>query len=94
MNPSLVEPSIKYILNTQLGDIKETSEKNKNLLFNLVLFICLVAIIFIILKLKYKGKQNIQEQIIKQNKKRNYILSNLRKYQNMKSQPLTNIPIN
>jgi|AntAceMinimDraft_11_1070367.scaffolds.fasta_scaffold00537_35 septal ring-binding cell division protein DamX len=94
MNPSLVEPSIKYILNGQLGIIKENSEKNKNLMFNIGLFVSLVSIIFIILRLKYKGKQNIQEQIIKENKKKNYILSNLRKYQNMKSQPLTNIPIN
>jgi len=81
-------------LNGQLGIIKENSEKNKNLMFNIGLFVSLVSIIFIILRLKYKGKQNIQEQIIKENKKKNYILSNLRKYQNMKSQPLTNIPIN
>ncbi|ADX05838.1 hypothetical protein 162322328 [Organic Lake phycodnavirus 1] len=70
MNPSLVEPSIKYILNGQLGIIKENSEKNKNLMFNIGLFVSLVSIIFIILRLKYKGKQNIQEQIIKENKKR------------------------
>jgi len=72
MNPSLVEPSIKYILNGQLGIIKENSEKNKNLMFNIGLFVSLVSIIFIILRLKYKGKQNIQEQIIKENKKELY----------------------
>jgi len=94
MNPSLVEPTIKYVLNNQLTMIKKNNEYNKNILFNLFLFVLLISIIGITLNLKYKGKQDIISQQIKENKKKNYILSNLRKYQNMKSQPLTNIPIN
>jgi hypothetical protein len=80
MNPSLVEPTIKYVLNNQLVTIKQSNERKKNILFNLFLFILLISIVGITLKLKYKGKKDI--------------LSNLRKYQTMKSQPLTNIPIN
>lgn len=94
MNPSLVEPTIKYVLNHQLVTIKQSNERKKNILFNLALFLLLISIIGITLKLKYKGKQDIISQQINENKKKNYILSNLRKYQTMKSQPLTNIPIN
>ena len=94
MNPSLVEPTIKYVLNNQLTMIKKNNENKKNLLFNVFLFVLLISIIGITLNLKYKGKQDIITQKINENKKKNYILSNLRKYQNMKSQPLTNIPIN
>lgn len=83
MNPVLVEPTIKYILNNQLTSLKQVNEYKKNLIFNLSLFILLVTIIGITLKLKYKGKQDIISQKIKENKKKNYILSNLRKYQNI-----------
>jgi hypothetical protein len=93
MHPVLVEPSIKYILNGQLSGLKEMSERKKNIMFNVGLCIALVSVIFVVLKLKYRGKQNVREQEIKEQNKKNYILSNLRKYQSMKSQPLTNIPI-
>lgn len=83
MNPVLVEPTIKYILNNQLTSLKQSNEYKKNLIFNLSLFILLVTIIGITLKLKYKGKQDVISQKIKENKKKNYILSNLRKYQNI-----------
>lgn len=82
MNPRLVEPSIKYILNHQLTTMKEMNQNKTNLLFNLALFILLATIIGITLKLKYKGKQDMVTQKMKENEKRNYILSNLRKYQN------------
>lgn len=94
MNPSLVEPTIKYVLNHQLSNIKQSNERKKNIIFNLGLFILLISIVGITLKLKYKGKQDIVAQQINEDKKKNYILSNLRKYQSMKAQPLTNIPIN
>ena len=94
MNPSLVEPTIKYVLNHQLSNIKQSNERKKNILFNLGLFILLISIVGITLKLKYKGKHDIVAQQINEDKKKNYILSNLQKYQSMKAQPLTNIPIN
>lgn len=82
MNPSLVEPSIKYVLNNQLNAIKQMNDYKQNLLFNLSLFVLLVSIIGITLKLKYKGKHDIISQKIKEHNKKHYILSNLRKYQN------------
>lgn len=82
MNPRLVEPSIKHILNHQLTTMKEMNQNKKNILFNLALFILLATTIGITLKLKYKGKQDIVSQKKKENEKRNYILSNLQKYQN------------
>jgi hypothetical protein len=84
MNPILVEPEIKYVLNHHLTTLKQINETKKNILFNVLLFLVLLTIIGITLKLKYKGKQDIQLQRIKENRKRDYILANLRKYQNMK----------
>jgi len=92
MYPLLVEPNIKYVLNHHLENIKKMNDDRKNILFNLGLFILLFAIIGVTLKIKYKGKQDIVSQQIKFNEKKTYILSNLRKFQNMKNKPLTNIP--
>jgi hypothetical protein len=94
MNPVLVEPTIKYILNHQLSNIKGETERRNNLIFNIGLTLVFFGVLYIILRLKYKGQQNIQERIERENRKKHYILSNLRKYQTMKSQPITNIPIN
>jgi hypothetical protein len=84
MYPILVEPEIKYVLNNHLNTLKQINENKKNILFNVLLFLVLVTIIGVTLKLKYKGKQDIQLQRIKENQKKDYILTNLRKYQNMK----------
>ena len=84
MYPILVEPEIKYVLNNHLNTLKQINENKKNILFNVLLFLVLVTIIGFTLKLKYKGKQDIQLQRIKENQKKDYILTNLRKYQNMK----------
>lgn len=92
-NPRLVEPRVKYVLNNYLYKLKLDTELKKNLIFNIV---CLSSILFIIiftLYIKYKGRLTKEELKKKEQKKKEYILTRLRKYQNMIQQPLTNIPL-
>ena len=88
----LVEDNIKNIMNLYLNDLRRNNQSKKNLYFNLGLLFIILFTIFITLYIKYKGKQNINK--IKENEriKKEYILSNLRKYQNMKNELVTNIP--
>ena len=91
--PHLVENEIKYVLNVNLKECHDLKLKYYNFVFNLFCFIFVVSIIGIILYYKYKGHLNINEQREKENKKRDYILSNLRKFQNIKNKHITNIPL-
>ena len=88
----LVEDNIKNIMKLYLNELRRNNQSKKNLYFNLGLLFIILFTIFITLYIKYKGKQNINK--IKENErmKKEYILSNLRKYQNMKNELVTNIP--
>ena len=90
---NLVETQIKYIMNHQLENINKNNQYYQNLKFNIILFTLFCIILSITLYIKYKGQQDINTRIQKENMKRDYILSNLRKYQNLKNQYLTNIPL-
>jgi|TARA_B110000967_G_C18894993_1_gene569962 hypothetical protein len=90
---NLVEAQIKYIMNHQLENINKNNQYYQNLKFNIILFTLFCIILSITLYIKYKGQQDINTRIQKENMKRDYILSNLRKYQNLKNQYLTNIPL-
>lgn len=93
MKAQLVEPIIKNVMNYQLDILNQKNKDKQNIIFNMSLFLILISIIFITLYIKYKGQQDEKTKKEKENRKRDYILSNLRKYQNMKNQPLTNIPL-
>ena len=92
-NPILVEQTIKSIMNSQLNDCKKDKFLRNSMFLNIFLFIFFLVIISVILFIQYKGKQNIEDQINKDNKKRNYILSKLQILQKMKESQITNIPI-
>jgi hypothetical protein len=92
-NPLLVEPTIKSIMNLQLNNCKKDKFSKNSMILNGFLFLAFVVIIGVILFIQYKGKQNVQEQINRDNKKRNYILSKLQVLQKMKESQFTNIPI-
>lgn len=90
--PNLVESNIKHILDYHLNNCKILKYKYKSLIYNSILFIFLVSFVSLILYYKYQG--NTKEQRIKrQIKKQEYVLSNMRKYQNAKLQPMTNLPM-
>jgi hypothetical protein len=92
-NPRLVEPKVKHVLNNYLYKLKLDHEMKRNLIFNVSCLFILFVIILVTLYIKYKGRQNIEEIKKKEQKKKEYILTRLRKYQNMIEQPLTNIPL-
>ena len=92
-NPFLVEPTIKIIMNSQLNNCKKDKFSKNSMILNIFLFCLFVTIISVILFIQYKGKQNIEERIMKDNKKRNFILSKLQVLQKMKESQFTNIPI-
>jgi hypothetical protein len=93
MNPILVESTIKNIMNQQLNNCKNDKFiKNSNIM-NIMLFCLIGGLISFILFIKYKGKQNITEQKIKDNKKKHYILSKIQTFQKLKAKEFTNIPM-
>jgi hypothetical protein len=91
--PILVESTIKSIMNSQLNDCKKDKFSKNSMILNISLFVMFCSIISFILFIQYKGKQNIEERINKDNKKRNFILSKLQVLQKMKESQFTNIPI-
>lgn len=91
--PRLVEPSVKNVLNNYLYKLKIDTEVKRNLLFNICCLCILLFIILFTLYIKYKGRQNKDELLQREKKKKEYILTRIRKYQNMIEQPLTNIPL-
>jgi len=92
-NPILVESTIKTIMISQLNNCKKDKFSRNSMILNIFLFFIFCAIISVILFIQYKGKQNIEDQINRNNKKRNYILSKLQVLQKMKESQITNIPI-
>jgi hypothetical protein len=91
--PILVESTIKSIMNSQLNDCKKDKFSKNSMILNISLFFMFCTILSFILFIQYKGKQNIEERINKDNKKRNFILSKLQVLQKMKESQFTNIPI-
>ena len=91
--PILVESTIKSIMNSQLNDCKKDKFSKNSMILNISLFLMFCSILSFILFIQYKGKQNIEERINKDNKKRNFILSKLQVLQKMKESQFTNIPI-
>ena len=90
--PSLVENNIKGIVKLNLKECHELKMKYYSFLFNLLCFIFIVCVVGGILYYKHKGHIDIKERNRKENEKRDYILYNLRKFQNIKNKHLTNIP--
>ena len=90
--PHLVESKIKTVVNYNLKNCHNLKFQYHSLLFNFVCFMAIVSIIGFILYKKFKGHNNYKERKEKQDKKRDYILYNLRKFQNIKNKYITNIP--
>jgi hypothetical protein len=84
LNPTLVEPGMKYFLNETLKQCRDFKEKYKNMLFNLYLFIIFCILLAIILIYKYKGKLSPDEIAEKELQKKYYILSRIKNYQDAK----------
>jgi hypothetical protein len=93
MKPSLVEPSIKYILNSELKTSRYHKFLENSFLFNITLFILFCLIVAFISWLFYKGNQDPNLKKERERKKKEYIMSKLHTYQKMKQEVYTNIPM-
>ncbi len=91
-NPRLVEHQVKDVLHHNLRQCHTLKMNYYSILFNIVCFCFIVLVLGTIFYYKYKGQTNIQERTKKENEKRDYILYNLRKFQNIKNKYITNIP--
>jgi len=91
--PSLVETQVKQVLHHNLKECHNIKFQFQSFLFNFVCFVFIISLIGTICYFKYKGHKDEKERIKKENQKRDYILYNLRKFQNMKNKHLTNIPL-
>ena len=90
--PNLVENNIKGIVKLNLKECHDLKMKYYSFIFNVGCFLFITVIICSILYYKHKGHKNIKERKMKENEKRDYILYNLRKFQNIKNKHMTNIP--
>jgi uncharacterized membrane protein len=96
IRPNLIEPGVKYFLNSTLEQCHIFKYKYNNFLYNLGLFIGFILIISIFLYYKYKIKNNKKIQEEKKSVEQNYILNKLRTMQdyrkNQISDLLTDLP--
>lgn len=83
-NPLLVEPGVKYFLDSNLKECRVFKTKFNNILINISLFVCFVIVFSAILFYKYKGKLTDEEINKKNIEKQSYILSKIHNYQEMK----------
>ena len=92
MYPSLVEPTIHSILQYELKNSRQNKFQRDSFYVNVIGFVFLFSFIGLFLWIHYKGKQDVSAQIIRERKKKEYILSKLNYYQRIKDQEYTGIP--
>jgi hypothetical protein len=93
MYPTLVEPTIKYILQSELKTSRDIKFNRNSFFYNIICFVVIISVIGFILWLQYNGKKDLVKVIEKENKKRDYILSKIQIYQKIKTREYTNIPM-
>ncbi len=93
MYPSLVEPTIKYILQSELKTSRDLKFNRNSFFYNIICFVAIISVIGFILWLQYNGKKDVVKMIERENKKRDYILSKIQMYQKIKTSEYTNIPM-
>jgi len=84
IQPKLVEPGVKYFLNETLKQTHEFRLKHQTTFLNIGLLILFIAILGIILFVKYKGRLSSVEREKKEQEKKQYILSKIKKLQDAK----------
>ena len=94
--PSLIENGTISFLYTTLYNCHIYRQKYNNYIFNITVFCFLVVGMGITLLFRYKGKPNIQEIMMRETDKKNYIMSKIYNYQQNKLQQsqnlITNLP--
>jgi hypothetical protein len=94
--PMLTEPGVKYFINETLKQCHKFKERYYNTLINIWLLFCFFIGLAILLIFKYKGKLTPEEIEEKEEKKKMYILSKIKNYQDAKvraqQQLITGLP--
>jgi hypothetical protein len=96
IKPNLTEPGTMYFLGASLLKCGELKNKHYNLVFNVSVFTALVCTILMVLYFKYRGRLSKHEIEIKENQKREYVMSKIKNYQDTRrkeqQQLITNLP--
>ena len=94
--PKLIELNTKHFLGNVLKDCKLNKENYNNLVFNVSAFIFFILLFLLIFYYKYKGKLTPLEKEKKEKQKQEYILSTLKKLQDIRREKrqelITNLP--
>jgi hypothetical protein len=91
IRPNLIEPGVKYFLNTTLEQCHIIKHKYYNFIYNLGLFVVFISIISIFLYYKYKQKNNIKLQEDKKRVQQEYIINKLRFMQDYRKNQTQNL---
>jgi hypothetical protein len=86
VKPKLIEPGVKYFLNETLKQTHHFRMKHQNTFLNIGLLVLFLIILGIILFAKYKGRLTTLEREKKEQDKKQYILSKIKKLQQAKRQ--------
>lgn len=92
--PVLIEPGIKYYLNSTLKNIKKTKNYYSNSIYNIVMGVLFILIFGSILWYMYKNKKNVGKKEKDDIMKKHYILSKLQQLNaiRVKNNDITNLP--
>lgn len=93
-DPNLVEQGIKDYTKFCLKKCTSIKKKYNNIIINAVLLLSFIICVGGFLYYKYKGKLSIPEKMEKEKKKREYIFSKIRLYQDIKKQQSLNLANN
>jgi hypothetical protein len=79
MNPSLIEPGVRYFLHGTLKECRRFKDNYISVIFNISMILLLFAVIGGFLLYRYKGKPTLAELDLKNRQKQEYIVSKLQK---------------
>lgn len=82
--PILIEPGVKYFLNTTLKHCHDFKTKYNNMLLNVGIFLGFIFILGVLLLYKYKGKLTEDELKEKDKMKEQYILNKIKIFKEAK----------
>ncbi len=91
IRPKLIEPGVKYFLNSTLEQCHIIKYKYYNFIYNLGLFVGLISIISIFLYYKYTQKNNKKLQEDKRRVEQEYIMNKLRFMQDYRKNQVSNL---
>jgi hypothetical protein len=94
--PKLIEPGVSYFFNKTLIACHETKQKYNNLVVNIVLFFLFLFFLFVVLNYRKHNKTTNEDKIIKERKKKEYIINKLSIFNHNKQKErhefITNFP--